>query len=80
MQSRVLGWPRIVKRLVVVALDLVLALVATWIAFSLRLDAFIGQQVRSGGFMAGSYVGDSGVCSAVVFIGPFSDTPVRPPL
>jgi len=38
MQSRVLGWPRAVKRLVVVALDVVLALVATWIAFTLRLD------------------------------------------
>ena len=38
MQSRVLGWPRTVKRLVVVALDVVLALVATWIAFTLRLD------------------------------------------
>ncbi len=39
MQSKVLGWPRAVKRLVVVALDVVLALVATWIAFTLRLDA-----------------------------------------
>jgi FlaA1/EpsC-like NDP-sugar epimerase len=38
MQSRVLGWPRTIKRLVVVALDVVLALVATWIAFTLRLD------------------------------------------
>ena len=38
MQSRVLGWPRAAKRLVVVALDIVLALVATWIAFTLRLD------------------------------------------
>ena len=39
MQSRVLGWSRAAKRLVVVALDVVLALVATWIAFTLRLDA-----------------------------------------
>ncbi|MEY2953793.1 MAG: hypothetical protein RLZZ401_1880, partial [Pseudomonadota bacterium] len=39
MQSRVLGWPRAAKRLVVVALDVVLALVATWAAFTLRLDA-----------------------------------------
>ena len=39
MQSTVLGWPRAVKRLVVVALDIVLALIATWIAFTLRLDA-----------------------------------------
>ena len=38
MQSRVLGWPRNIKRLVVVALDVVLALVASWIAFTLRLD------------------------------------------
>ncbi|MDO8344767.1 MAG: hypothetical protein Q7T48_16310, partial [Cellvibrio sp.] len=38
MQSRVLGWSRGTKRLVVVALDVILALVATWIAFTLRLD------------------------------------------
>ena len=38
MQNRVLGWPRATKRLVVVALDVVLALLATWIAFTLRLD------------------------------------------
>ncbi len=38
MQSWVLGWPRAAKRLVVVALDIVLALIATWIAFTLRLD------------------------------------------
>ena len=38
MQSTVLGWPRAVKRLVVVALDIVLALLATWLAFTLRLD------------------------------------------
>ncbi|MCB8747107.1 polysaccharide biosynthesis protein [Rhodoferax sp. U2-2l] len=40
MQSRVLGWPLAVKRLVVVALDVVLALLATWAAFALRLDSF----------------------------------------
>ncbi len=39
MQSRLLSWPRSVKRLAVVGLDLVLALFATWIAFTLRLDA-----------------------------------------
>ena len=38
MQSRVLRWPRVVKRVVVIVLDVVLALAATWIAFSLRLD------------------------------------------
>lgn len=40
MQSGVLGWPRAVKRLVVIVLDVVLALLATWIAFTLRLDEF----------------------------------------
>ena len=39
MQSRVLEWPRWVKRLVVVVLDIVLALFATWVAYTLRLDA-----------------------------------------
>ena len=39
MQSMVLGWPRAAKRLVVVAVDVVLALAATWIAFTFRLDA-----------------------------------------
>ena len=39
MQSRVLGLPRAAKRLVVVALDVVLALASTWVAFTLRLDA-----------------------------------------
>jgi len=38
MQGRVLGWSRAVKRLVVVAVDVLLALLATWIAFSLRLE------------------------------------------
>ena len=40
MQSTVLGWPRVVKRLVVLALDVALALLATWLAFALRLDGF----------------------------------------
>jgi len=40
MQGKVLGWPRAVKRLVVLALDIVLALLATWVAFALRLDGF----------------------------------------
>ncbi len=39
MQNRALGWPRAVKRLVVVALDIALAMAATWLAFTLRLDA-----------------------------------------
>ena len=39
MQSSVLAWPRTAKRLVVVGLDFVLALLATWLALSLRLDA-----------------------------------------
>ncbi|WP_371131414.1 polysaccharide biosynthesis protein [Rhodoferax sp.] len=39
MQSRVLYLSRTVKQLVVLSLDVVLALLATWIAFSLRLDA-----------------------------------------
>ena len=38
MQSRVLSWPRSVKRLVVVAVDVLLALFATWLAFTLRLE------------------------------------------
>ncbi len=38
MQNRVLEWPRWVKRLVVVALDIVLALIATWVSYTLRLD------------------------------------------
>ena len=38
MQSSVLAWPRSAKRFVVVALDIALALVATWLALSLRLD------------------------------------------
>lgn len=38
MQNKVLGWPRAVKRLVVVAVDVFLALFATWLAFTLRLE------------------------------------------
>jgi FlaA1/EpsC-like NDP-sugar epimerase len=38
MQSRVLAWPRAAKRLFVIALDVLLALLATWVAFTLRLD------------------------------------------
>jgi len=39
MQSTVLAWPRSAKRFVVVGLDIGLALIATWLAFTLRLDA-----------------------------------------
>lgn len=38
MHSEILGWPRSIKRLVVVAMDVGLALAATWLAFTLRLD------------------------------------------
>lgn len=38
MQSRVLAWPRAGKRLFVIALDVLLAVFATWVAFTLRLD------------------------------------------
>jgi len=38
MQSKVLGWSRSTKRLVVVALDICLAMLATWLAYCLRLD------------------------------------------
>lgn len=38
MQHTILAWPRAVKRLVVLAMDVVLSLLATWLAFSLRLD------------------------------------------
>ena len=38
MQNRVLAWPRSVKRLIVVALDIFLALFATWLALTLRLE------------------------------------------
>ncbi len=38
MYRQVLDWPRNTKRAVVIGLDIVLALVSTWAAFSLRLD------------------------------------------
>ena len=38
MRNVVLGWPRLGKQLSVIGLDIVLATVATWVAFSLRLD------------------------------------------
>lgn len=38
MNTRVLEWPRSVKRLVVVGFDVIVALVAMWLAFTLRLD------------------------------------------
>ena len=38
MQETILGWPRALKHLVVLALDVLLCLFATWLAFSLRLD------------------------------------------
>ncbi|MCF8167401.1 MAG: polysaccharide biosynthesis protein [Rhodoferax sp.] len=39
MQSQVLSLPRAAKRAVVLVSDMVLALVATWLAFALRLDS-----------------------------------------
>jgi FlaA1/EpsC-like NDP-sugar epimerase len=38
MHSSVLAWPRSAKRLVVIVLDVLLALISTWLAFTLRLD------------------------------------------
>jgi FlaA1/EpsC-like NDP-sugar epimerase len=38
MQHTILAWPRALKRLVVLSMDVVLSLFATWLAFSLRLD------------------------------------------
>lgn len=38
MQSSILEWSRSTKRLVVVVMDVALALLAMWLAFSLRLD------------------------------------------
>ena len=40
MQKIILGWPRAVKQWSVVVLDIGLAIVATWVAFTLRLDAW----------------------------------------
>lgn len=39
MQEVILAWPRALKHLVVLVLDTVLCLFATWLAFGLRLDA-----------------------------------------
>ncbi|WNO05838.1 polysaccharide biosynthesis protein [Rhodoferax mekongensis] len=38
MHSKLLAWPRSAKRLIVIALDVVLAILSTWIAYSLRLE------------------------------------------
>ena len=38
MNERLIAWPRLGKQLLVIMLDVALALVATWLAFSLRLD------------------------------------------
>ncbi len=38
MQEKILGWPRALKQLVVMALDIAMCLFATWLAFTLRLD------------------------------------------
>ncbi|MEO8856422.1 MAG: nucleoside-diphosphate sugar epimerase/dehydratase [Burkholderiaceae bacterium] len=38
MNERVLAWPRLRKQFTVIAMDVVLAVVATWVAFALRLD------------------------------------------
>ena len=38
MLNRILGWSRSAKRLIVVALDVCLGLLAMWLAFTLRLD------------------------------------------
>ena len=38
MQEKILGWPRRLKQVVVIALDVLMCLFATWLAFTLRLD------------------------------------------
>ncbi|MDP3479779.1 MAG: hypothetical protein Q8R88_08410, partial [Desulfoprunum sp.] len=38
MLKPVLDWPRPVKRLVVIVVDVMLAMLATWSAYSLRLE------------------------------------------
>lgn len=40
MHSRILEWPRPVKQLVVLALDVFLALFATWVAYALRIEQY----------------------------------------
>ncbi|WP_342620645.1 nucleoside-diphosphate sugar epimerase/dehydratase [Rhodoferax sp. GW822-FHT02A01] len=47
--QRILTWPRRIKQLTVVMLDVALALLATWLAFGLRLDVWglpVGAQWR----------------------------------
>lgn len=39
MQHKILAWPRAYKQLVVAGADVVLSLLATWLAFTLRLDS-----------------------------------------
>lgn len=38
MHTQILAWPRTAKRLVVIVIDVALSVVATWMAFTLRLD------------------------------------------
>ncbi|MDP2371485.1 MAG: polysaccharide biosynthesis protein, partial [Rhodoferax sp.] len=38
LNQQMMGLPRAAKRLVVIAMDVVLSIVATWLAFTLRLD------------------------------------------
>ena len=38
LNRAILGWPRTVKQLVVAAFDSLLAVLAMWIAFTLRFD------------------------------------------
>ena len=45
---RVLGWPRRSKQLVVLLLDVVAALCATWVAFFLRIDQTGGPVLQQG--------------------------------
>ncbi|RFO95934.1 polysaccharide biosynthesis protein [Rhodoferax lacus] len=40
MNQRILTWPREVKQLIVLAMDVLLALASTWLAFGLRLDVW----------------------------------------
>ena len=61
MQEAILHWSRFRKRLVVVCLDLCLAILATWLAFTIRLDTWHQPQ---------------GVEWAVYVIAPFLAIPV----
>ena len=38
MLNRILGWSRAAKRMVVVAMDICLGIIAMWLAFTLRLE------------------------------------------